>query len=73
MVHDELAMLTVGQVAEVLQLSQRTVWRMATIGQLPPGIHVGRSVRWPKARIEQWIQEKAIEADRVQSRRKKII
>ena len=38
-------LLTLGQVAEVLSGSVRTVWRLVARGELPAPVKVGRSAR----------------------------
>lgn len=52
----DLAMLlTVKDVAEMLQLSTRTVWRMSERGEIPTPVNLGRCVRWNCAEIMAWI------------------
>lgn len=48
-------LLTVDQVAELLQVSARTVWRMRSGGELPAPIRVLGSVRWRRAELESWV------------------
>ena len=36
----------VGEVASLLGISQRHVWKLAAAGQLPQPVRLGRSVRW---------------------------
>lgn len=43
------------QVAELLQVSTRTLWRMRSAGSLPTPIRLGSAVRWRRDEIEQWI------------------
>jgi len=38
--------LPVGEVAELLGVSERHVWQLAASGRLPKPIRLGRSVRW---------------------------
>ena len=40
-----MEMLTVKQVAAVLSVSERSVWRWSATGVLPPGIKIGSVVR----------------------------
>ena len=44
-------LLTVAQVAATLQLSERTVWRMTSTGDLPRPLRFGRAVRWRRQTI----------------------
>jgi len=39
-------LLTAAEVAGLLKLSVRQVWRLAAGGKLPQPIHIGRSARW---------------------------
>ena len=55
-------MMTVKQVAEALEVSERSVWRWSATGVLPPGVKIGSVVRWPEESIRRWIEEKEREA-----------
>lgn len=48
-------MIDVTQVARILDVSTRTVWRLVSSGDLPQPIRFGRNVRWRVSDIEQWI------------------
>ncbi len=48
-------LLTVDQVAESLQVSARTVWRMRSAGELPAPIRILGSVRWRRTELESWV------------------
>ncbi len=50
-------MLTADELAALLKVSRRTIWRMRSSGQLPRPIKVGGAVRWRLADIEVWIAE----------------
>ncbi len=45
------------KVAELLNLSPRTVWRLLSAGKLPKPVRIGRSVRWSLTKLESWIAE----------------
>lgn len=49
------AMLTVHDVARVLNCSARTVYRLADSGRMPRPVKLSALVRWPRQVIEQWI------------------
>jgi excisionase family DNA binding protein len=51
----ETQLLTATQVAAVLSISKRQVWRLADSGILPGKVHVGRLARWRKDAIDKWI------------------
>jgi excisionase family DNA binding protein len=42
--------------ANLLQLSTRTLWRLVHAGKIPAPLRIGRSVRWKRSEIEQWIE-----------------
>jgi excisionase family DNA binding protein len=48
--------LSVRQVAEILQVNERTVYRLATCGELP-GFRVGAAWRFLDEDLTQWIDE----------------
>ncbi|HED53176.1 MAG TPA: DNA-binding protein [Phycisphaerales bacterium] len=50
-------LLTVGDVAERLSCSTRTVYRLSDSGQMPRPIRLGALVRWDGAVIDRWIAE----------------
>jgi excisionase family DNA binding protein len=59
---DDVAALTVRQVAAMLTVSVSTVERMVKVGQFPPGFVLsGRAKRWSRATVLEWIdnQQKA--------------
>jgi excisionase family DNA binding protein len=51
----EAMMVTAEEVARMLNVSERTVWRMRSAGHLPPPVRLGGCVRWPVDAIKQWI------------------
>lgn len=50
-------MITARQLAVILQVSKRQVWRMLSARRVPQPIRVGSVVRWRMADIEQWIAD----------------
>ncbi len=46
-------LLTLAEAADVLRVSERTVWTMATDGTLP-GFRLGRQWRFVARQIEDW-------------------
>jgi len=55
-------MLNVRQVAEMLGVSERSVWRWSSDGTLPPGIKIGAAVRWPQRALEDWLAKREQQA-----------
>ena len=48
-------LLDVGQVAERLNCSARSVYRLADDGRMPPPVKLGSLVRWRADELAQWI------------------
>jgi excisionase family DNA binding protein len=51
------ALLSVRAVATLLNCSERTVYRLADAGRMPPPLHLGALVRWPREVIDDWIRQ----------------
>jgi len=49
------AMLTVHEVARMLNCSARTVYRLTDSGRIPRPVKLGALVRWPRDAVEKWI------------------
>ena len=49
------AMLTVHDVARMLNCSARTVYRLTDAGRMPRPVKLGALVRWPREVFDQWI------------------
>jgi excisionase family DNA binding protein len=49
-------MIDVKEVATILKVSKRTVWRLVASGELPQPIRFGRNVRWKLEDVEAWIE-----------------
>lgn len=47
--------LTADELAALLNVSKRTIWRMKILGAIPPSVRIGRSVRWQRSTIMDWI------------------
>ena len=50
-------LLTSRQAAQALQISERTLWSMKASGEIPH-VLLGRSVRYPVADLQRWIEER---------------
>ncbi len=48
-------LLSAKRVAEMLQVSTRTLWRLLSDGRLIDPVRIGRSVRWRKDELLRWI------------------
>ena len=49
------ALITVKEVAEMLGLSERTIYRLSDAGDMPNPVKLGAAVRWRKQELETWI------------------
>ena len=45
------------QVAKLLKVSDRTLWKMQKTGEIPPPIRIGRSVRWSYETLKNWVDK----------------
>ena len=52
-------LLKADEVADLLAISVRSVWRLASRGELPPPIEIGRSKRWRRDDIEKFVGDRA--------------
>lgn len=55
--HDLPPLLTAKQLAKLLQLSTRSVWRLRSAARLPKPVENGGSVRWKGDEVRRWIAE----------------
>lgn len=51
------ALIDVNEVAKLLNISSRTVYRLNDMGKMPKVIRIGSLVRWSRKAIEQWIAD----------------
>jgi len=47
--------LSVRDVADLLGVSERHIWKLERTARLPKALKVGRCVRWRRADIESWV------------------
>lgn len=55
--NSDAQLLKIGDVCELLKISKRSVWRLISAGQFLPPVRVGRSVRWRRAEVEEWVKK----------------
>ena len=53
----EPLLLTAAQVADLLGVSTRTLWRLRSAGSVPAPVKLGGSVRWRGGELHQWIAD----------------
>ena len=44
------------EVAKMLGVSERTLWKMHTTGEMPPPIRIGRAVRFSVDALKKWVE-----------------
>ena len=52
----EPLLITAAELAGLLNLSKRTLWRLRSAGALPKPVKLGNSVRWVRDEIKIWIE-----------------
>jgi predicted DNA-binding transcriptional regulator AlpA len=52
---DEKMLVPAAEVARIMSISVRSLWRLLSAGRLVPPIRLGRSVRWHVAEVRRWI------------------
>jgi len=50
-------LLTDAELATLMKVSRRQVWKLLSMGRLPEPIRLGRSVRWRADEIRRWIED----------------
>ena len=55
--HPATTLMTIKEVAQLLNCSERTVYRLNDAGRMPRPVRLGALVRWNLCEIEQWIVE----------------
>jgi len=53
--YNSTQLLNAKEVASMLGISERTVWRLRDAGKLPAPVRLGSSVRWNRASLVQFI------------------
>jgi excisionase family DNA binding protein len=43
------------EVARMLDVSERTLWRLLSAGKVPRPVRIGRSTRWRLSELRDWI------------------
>jgi excisionase family DNA binding protein len=49
-------LLTAVEVAAILKISTRTLWRQLSAGGMVRPVRIGGSVRWRRVDIERWVE-----------------
>ena len=57
------ALISAAELAELLQISTRTLWRLRSAGKLIKPIKLGGSTRWRLDEVQTWIRNGCPSAD----------
>jgi len=52
---DEAVLLTPEDLAKMLKVSERTLWRLLSARKIPAPVRIGGSTRWRLAEVQEWI------------------
>ena len=52
-------LLTAREVAQILRVSERSVWRFVADKKLTAPLHVGGAARWQRGDLEVWLKDAA--------------
>ena len=52
---DAPVLLSSRAAARLLGIGERTLTKLRATGRIPPPLHIGRTVRWPRATLERWV------------------
>lgn len=55
--NESALLLSAEKVAELLDISVRTLWRLRAAGKLPAPVRLGGSVRWRAQEVAVWIEK----------------
>lgn len=56
-------LLTIKDVSGWLQIHEATLWRWVSERKFPKGIKLGRTTRWKKSVVEQWLENQADQSE----------
>ena len=51
----EIALITAAELAQTMQISVRTLWRLRSAGRLIEPVKIGGNTRWRLDEVRQWI------------------
>ena len=50
-------LISAEELASLMQVSERTLWRLLSAGKVPQPVRIGRNTRWRLAEIRDWIEK----------------
>jgi excisionase family DNA binding protein len=51
----DVRLLSAESIAELLGISERTLWRLLSAGRIPEPVRIGRNTRWRLSEVRDWI------------------
>jgi excisionase family DNA binding protein len=54
----EVVLLKADEVAQMLAISTRTLWRLVSVKKCPAPVRVGGSTRWRASEVEAWVESR---------------
>jgi excisionase family DNA binding protein len=48
-------LMTAEELAKLMQVSERTLWRLLSAGKVPQPVRFGRNTRWRAAEVTEWL------------------
>ncbi len=57
-------LLNAEELARLMQISERTLWRLLSAGKVPQPVRIGRNTRWRAAEVREWIERGCPGGDR---------
>lgn len=54
---DQPLLISVGELAMILKVSQRSIWRLLSAGKMIEPIRIGGAVRWRFSEVKHWIDQ----------------
>jgi excisionase family DNA binding protein len=50
-------LITAEEVARMMNISTRTLWRLSSAGRMPAPVRIGGNTRWRTAEVLRWIED----------------
>ncbi len=50
-------LISAEELAKLMDVSVRTLWRLLSAGKVPQPVRIGRNTRWRLAEIREWIEK----------------
>lgn len=57
MVTETITLMNAEEVAAMLGVSERTLWRLLSAGKFPQPVRFGRSTRWRLSDVKEWLDQ----------------